>query len=246
MPVTLCSNLSLTNTIFKTKDYLKMFITLLHSREMEGEALSSLLKQQGYNVKRLWLNNIKVIDEKTIYIVDTEILSQLQQKNLDKLCTSNNHTILVGKFNHLYWLFQFSCNHISFISNREKIDTLNVSINYLMNGKSFLSTGAKLFLKKPRLKQHNILLKQNLSTYLTTTELKTMCQISLGKTTPEIAEEWCRSHHTINNHRKNIIKKLSLSDSKTLGNFCIQKKHALKTLLSIDRNESFIHKLHEK
>lgn len=57
-----------------------MIINLLYSREIEGEALSSFLQRQGYNVKRLGLENTETTDKKTIYVVDTEILFQLQQK----------------------------------------------------------------------------------------------------------------------------------------------------------------------
>ncbi|MEL7832366.1 helix-turn-helix transcriptional regulator [Fodinibius sp. Rm-B-1B1-1] len=219
-----------------------MTINLLHSREIEGKALSNLLKQKGYDVTRRGFAKHIKNNKKTIYVIDTEFLFQSNQKKLDKLCSPSNYIALVGKISHLYWLFQFSCHYVSFISNKEKIKTLDTSISSLAQKKSFLSKKTKLFLNKTRQEQHNILLKRNLSSPLTSTELKTMCQISLGKTTKEIAEEWCRSHHTINNHRKNIIKKLSLSDSKTLGNFCLQKKHALKTLLSIEQNESSLDK----
>lgn len=85
-----------------------------------------------------------------------------------------------------------------------------MGIDHLAQGKSFLSTKIECFLRSPRKRQHNILLKQNLSTHLTTTELKTMCRISLGSTTQEIAEEWNRSHHTINNHWKILLRNYHL------------------------------------
>jgi len=115
-----------------------------------------------------------------------------------------------------------------------------MSIDHLACGESFLSTETEHFLRTSRKQQHDTLLKQNLSTHLTTTELKTMYQISVGKATQKIADEWNRSHHTINKHRKNIINKLSLSNTEKLSNFCVKNKYALKTLLSIDQNKSFL------
>jgi DNA-binding CsgD family transcriptional regulator len=67
-----------------------------------------------------------------------------------------------------------------------------------------------------------------------------MFEISKGKTTQQIAEQWHRSNHTISNHRKNIIKKLGLKGTFRLTKFCYKKRSSIQTLLTLNKNQELI------
>jgi DNA-binding CsgD family transcriptional regulator len=62
---------------------------------------------------------------------------------------------------------------------------------------------------------------------LTQMERQILKLISLGKTSPHIAEELNISLHTVNTHRKNICDKLHLEGSHALIKFAIQYQHLL-------------------
>jgi DNA-binding NarL/FixJ family response regulator len=53
-------------------------------------------------------------------------------------------------------------------------------------------------------------------THLTTSEIEIVRLIAGGMTTKEIAEKKCISFHTVNTHRKNIFRKLSVSNASEL------------------------------
>lgn len=219
-----------------------MAINLLYSNEMEGKAITSILEKKGYHVNRFnrYDLNYQSTDpshRKSIFIIETKYLQKSEKKLLDKLCKPKNYIVLVGTLNHLYWFFKINSSLSCFILKNEKIDTLDFAIKKLTDDKSFFSEKVKGFLKKGKHKQHEILLKQNLSSYLTITELETMFQIATGKTTKQIAEDWNRSHHTINNHRKNILKKIGLKGPFRLTKFCLDKKDQIQTLISLSENE---------
>lgn len=219
-----------------------MHIHLLHQDNFKGEALCTLLEGEGYEVS--FYQN-KVIDSSSefpikssplLMLIDTAYLSRLNSQQLSRLYNNQRKIILLGKLEHLYWLFKFNCDLTCFISEKEKIDALNSGINKVTDNKPFLSKKIINFLKKDAYKQHKILLHQNLSSYFTTTELKTMYQIATGNTTKQIAEKWNRSYHTINNHRKNILKKLGLKGTFRLIKFCLEQKNEIQTLISLREN----------
>ena len=54
------------------------------------------------------------------------------------------------------------------------------------------------------------------STQLTTSEIEIVRLITGGMTTKEIAEKKCISFHTVNTHRKNIFRKLNVSNASEL------------------------------
>lgn len=63
---------------------------------------------------------------------------------------------------------------------------------------------------------------------LTPTEKELVQLLAQGKTTKEIAEERCLSHHTVNTHRKNIFRKLDVNSVQELIKFAL--KHGLVDL----------------
>jgi len=73
----------------------------------------------------------------------------------------------------------------------------------------------------------------NKRSLLTATEMELVQLLAQGKTTKEIADERCLSHHTINTHRKNIFRKLEVNSVQELI------KYALKNGL-VDLTEYYI------
>ncbi len=63
---------------------------------------------------------------------------------------------------------------------------------------------------------------------LTPTEYELVQLLAQGKTTKEIAEERCLSHHTVNTHRKNIFRKLEVNSVQELIKYAL--KHGLVDL----------------
>jgi len=63
---------------------------------------------------------------------------------------------------------------------------------------------------------------------LTATENELVQLLAQGKTTKEIAEERCLSHHTVNTHRKNIFRKLEVNSVQELIKYAL--KHGLVDL----------------
>lgn len=65
--------------------------------------------------------------------------------------------------------------------------------------------------------------QQKASNYnLTEREVEIIELISRGQTTQDIADNLCRSIHTINTHRKNILKKLNLKNKSDLVRFALE------------------------
>lgn len=64
--------------------------------------------------------------------------------------------------------------------------------------------------------------QKNIKFNLTEREIEIIELISRGKTTQDIADNLCRSTHTINTHRKNILKKLNLKNKSDLVRFALE------------------------
>lgn len=63
-------------------------------------------------------------------------------------------------------------------------------------------------------------IKDKVNIKLTKSELEVVVQLSQGKTTKEIAEEFNRSYKTIDNHRTNILLKMKVSNVGELISTC--------------------------
>lgn len=59
--------------------------------------------------------------------------------------------------------------------------------------------------------------------FLTERELEIVKLVAQGHTTPQISEMLCRSVHTINTHRKNILKKLGLNNPSELVLYAVKR-----------------------
>jgi DNA-binding NarL/FixJ family response regulator len=72
------------------------------------------------------------------------------------------------------------------------------------------------------LKEHNRSQHLHLLKLLTPREREIILFLSKGHTCKEIAEKLCLSYHTIDTHRKNIARKLNITNKASLVQFAIE------------------------
>lgn len=228
-----------------------MTIFLLHSNEIESRAISLLLKEGGFEVKSGQANlatpSMLSRHSNVLVVIDTRSLFQMKKSRIECVCSSGYAVVLLGSLPHFYWFLDFNCTSKGFISKQEEVSRLYSSIKKLYkqdNEFHYLSREVVEFLNKETHPKQEYLLNHPLKQHLTHTELKTMREISKGKRTSQIAEAWNRSPHTINNHRKNIISKLSLTGSFCLHKFCFRKRDEIQTLISLHQNKKQVAKIH--
>lgn len=58
---------------------------------------------------------------------------------------------------------------------------------------------------------------------LTDRQIEVLCHVAKGKRSPEIAKQLKLSRHTIDNHRKNMLRKTGLANSMELVHWATQK-----------------------
>ncbi|WP_171032924.1 helix-turn-helix transcriptional regulator [Fodinibius saliphilus] len=227
----------------------EMTIHLLHPSNIEAKALSKLLTEKNYTVIHHSRESIKtVISPSPPYVkqrllIDTRCLFFLKTKHVEKLCKSNHSITLLGRLNHLFWFFQFGCTHINFVHPQDQVEYLLGAIQEIGKEQSLVSDRIMTFLNQEQKTQQTNILENDLEAHLTKTELQTMLEISKGKKTKQIAKSWSRSHHTVNNHRKNILKKIRSTGTFTLNKFCIEQRKEIQTLLAINENSNLINSI---
>ena len=143
---------------------------------------------------------------------------------------------------HFHWFFEFSDNPKGFVCRKEKVENLYQSIQALRNDEVYLSPKVLKLLNQNKLEQQEVLLNEQLPKALTKTELILLREIGKGKTTNQIAEKYFNSKHTINNHRKNIIRKLKLEANLGLIKFSVKNAEAVKTLISLEKHQELLPK----
>ncbi|HEX6981745.1 MAG TPA: LuxR C-terminal-related transcriptional regulator [Balneolaceae bacterium] len=221
-----------------------MNIHIYHHRTIVSKALSHLLQNEGYEVfldhKNGLLQTKPLLNGKSLLIVDIDSLPHMEPYQEASLRNSECNIALMGSLQQLNWLFKFSSNSIGFICKTDKSDHLYRCIEELENEKTFLSDKIIDFISKENLEQQKMLFEKNLVQPLTKTELKVMLEIGRGKTTKQIAEDWHRSHHTVNNHRKSVKKKFNSKDSFRLSLFCFKKLNAIETLVILTKNKKCV------
>ncbi|SMO51431.1 helix-turn-helix transcriptional regulator [Fodinibius sediminis] len=224
-----------------------MKIILLHTSLLEGRALSVVLQTRGYHVSlspyQGPLPFSHSLSADSLFIIDTSLLPQLQESQVDWLCKSNRCIVLLGNLAQLFWFFKFEGPKRGYVCKNDPIRHLYSGIKKLSDESLFLSQMALDLLHKERLMRQQSLFGQTLAQYLTKTELQIMHEVAVGKITKQIAVDRNRSYHTINNHRKNIIEKLRLNGKLRLAQFCYQQKNAIHTLVSLQKNRETIDKL---
>lgn len=119
-----------------------------------------------------------------------------------------------------------SAPEVSIVMKMERKNTIINALQQASKGNTYRSEIAESALKKTEKKPEGQI-------KLTASEQMVLHEISLGKTTKEIAYEKNLSFHTINTHRKNIFRKLQVN------NVHEARKYALRAGL-IDFSEYYI------
>lgn len=148
-------------------------------------------------------------DEDTVVLVDVASV----ELSLDKLM------IISQRFERTSWLIFFDETikeelrrlprkegNFSFVSPDAPLQEIETALHYQSRGEKYVSEVAKLYFRE-NLKQ--IGKKEK----LTPTEIEILKAIALGKTTKQIAEERYLSTYTVGSHRKNIFRKLGVSNA---------------------------------
>ncbi len=102
-----------------------------------------------------------------------------------------------------------------YVFKDDAVNDVIVAIEDVMNGKNYVSKSTKKFQE---------VLDMGLMETLTKTELLILKAIANHKTSREIADELFVSTKTIDNHRNNISRKLSLQGSNSLLKFALDNK----------------------
>ncbi len=126
--------------------------------------------------------------------------------------------ILQQRFTHTRWLLfsedlsvDFvrvliaSSMQFSILLKESPLSEIKEAIKYCLHGNRYICQRMTEVLLAP---SHDI--EENIN--LTKTEIEILKDIALGMTTKEIAEKRFSSFHTVNTHRKNIFRKLSVNN----------------------------------
>ena len=96
--------------------------------------------------------------------------------------------------------------NFSFVSPDAPLQDIEMALRYLSRGEKYVGEAAKQYFKE----SINFTAKRD---GLTPTEIEILKAIALGKTTKQIAEERYLSVYTVGSHRKNIFRKLGVSNA---------------------------------
>ena len=95
-----------------------------------------------------------------------------------------------------------------FITRQSNADEILLAIKKIMKGEKYFCSGTIEIIEN---KNDNQKIAAGSSSILTYRELEVVANIGLGKTNKQIGNILGISHHTVHSHRKNIMKKLSVS-----------------------------------
>ena len=224
-----------------------MVFKILFNNHLEGEILFYYLDNNGYEVSiersvstlsktsaGQFQNCTYVMDAATVrkYII-----------NDHEGTACHLRIIVVGKLEHLYIPFTCRFNRVAYVTKMDSITEMLHGIKAFRQKKIYVSRRVFGFLNRKRVEQQTALIGAKIQKSLTKTELEILQEIGREKTTREIADEWNRSIHTINNHRKNIIRKLDLDGPTGLAVFAVREHEAIRTLTILDSKQEIITKL---
>ncbi|MFH5882937.1 response regulator transcription factor [Halalkalibaculum sp. DA3122] len=220
-----------------------MYLKVIYDNYLEGEALLHFLDENGYKVsiEKRGFNPGKRSDQH-LYVMDAVSARRYISSN-NRDVTRHLRTIVVGKLEQLYIPFTSRFDRVAYVTKMDSITEMLHGMKAFKQKKIYVSQRVFGFLKRKRANQQDELLAANVQQPLTKTELKILQEISEKKTTREIAGDWNRSIHTINNHRKNIIRKLNLDGPHGLAVFAVREQEAIRTLTVLDSKQKIIKKL---
>ncbi|KUF45464.1 response regulator transcription factor [Myroides marinus] len=194
-------------------------IGIVESQEITRYALKALIREvyQG-DINVLELDNLADLksylakDPNAVIIVDpfsqclekqSDLLLMLREQNL-----KSQWLLFFSELNE-QWLKQFLSNRISsfnIVFQNDKLEHIKEGISKTILKETYLAPWIK---KKLEEHQDSILKVEQI---LTNAEREILKEIASGKMTKEIAAERSISTHTVITHRKNIFKKLGVSN----------------------------------
>ena len=172
---------------------------------------------------KLELHSLLLSNSETVVILDFEgfdIDSLDEAIALSAVFAQTNWLILADILDDAF-LKQLSASFgkTNIILKTNEYDVIATAIIATASGKKFYCSEALQIIIDGHNRKKKNSIKQNL---LTTTELELIQLFAQGKTSKEIAELRCLSHHTINTHRKNIFRKLELNNVQELTKFALK------------------------
>lgn len=194
-------------------------IGIVESQEITRYALKALIREvyQG-DINVLELDNLADLksylakDPNAVIIVDpfsqclekqSDLLLMLREQNL-----KSQWLLFFSELNE-QWLKQFLSNRISsfnIVFQNDKLEHIKEGISKTILKETYLAPWIK---KKLEEHQDSIVKVEQI---LTNAEREILKEIASGKMTKEIAAERSISTHTVITHRKNIFKKLGVSN----------------------------------
>lgn len=194
-------------------------IGIVESQEITRYALKALIREvyQG-DINVLELDNLADLksylakDSNAVIIVDpfsqclekqSDLLLMLREQNL-----KSQWLLFFSELNE-QWLKQFLSNRIfsfNIVFQNDKLEHIKEGISKTILKETYLAPWIK---KKLEEHQDSILKVEQI---LTNAEREILKEIASGKMTKEIAAERSISTHTVITHRKNIFKKLGVSN----------------------------------
>ena len=121
-----------------------------------------------------------------------------------------------------------SLNVMGFLTKTSSLTELRPCLNEVTMGKSYISSDCISIgdqFASPVTQAGN-----ELQRLLSKSEIKVLKLIAIGKSTPEIAEEICKSTRTIDSHRYNMNQKLRLKGKHGLLSYAFQNKRMILSI----------------
>ncbi len=169
--------------------------------------------------------NLVILDIDMPVIDGIEVAKHIIESNIEcKIIFLTSHT------NFSTFSEALNTEYNGFLFKESAINEITTCVKTVFNNDKYIGSECKKYIdaNEERIKS-NRETKERL-THLTKTEIKILKQISMRKTTPQIADELFNSIKTIENHRYNICNKLDISGSNNLLSFAISNKKIINDL----------------
>ena len=115
----------------------------------------------------------------------------------------------------------------AYILKENAVEEVLKAVQVVLDGNFYLSPSMSEYMVQKSLKQKKLADENPGIKFLTEKEKEILSMISQNKTTKEIADSLFVSYKTVENHRANICKKLSISGCNALLKFIIENKALL-------------------
>lgn len=192
-----------------------------HTRKTTAYGLKSIIKDaeifeadNGLSA----LNFIKTGNKADIILMDISmpVMNGIDAAKQIKEIDNNIKIIMLTSFSEeklVYSSFKSGANAYC-LKSIKTIELVNV-INSVLNGAIWIDPAIAQYILQIFHTEniHNIIKEKNADNFdLTAREKDILKQIAMGKSNKDIAQELCLSIHTVKNHLKNILQKLSVQD----------------------------------